>query len=189
MTRRLLSWSAAATDADWDNLYESYLPRVFNFFRYRLGCASEAEDLTATTFEKAWRARHRYRRDVASFTTWLFTIARHVAIDHSRGRREETTLDAVWEVASPARSPEQEAGLRSDADRLAALLSRLPGRERDIVALKYGAEMTNREIAKSTGLSESNVGTILHRTLQVLRADWHGPDPEFHTRVTESNHE
>ena len=57
-------------------------------------------------------------------------------------------------------------------DRLAELLTRLPAREREILALKYGADMTNRDIAKITKLSESNVGTILHRTLQGLRSDW-----------------
>ncbi len=75
-------------------------------------------------------------------------------------------------LASGAPTPEQEAGLRSDIDRLEELLAHLPAREREILALKYGADMTNRDIARHTGLSESNVGTILHRTLQGLRADW-----------------
>ena len=64
------------------------------------------------------------------------------------------------------------AVLRSDIERLARLLERLPERERELIALKYGADMTNRSIARLTGLSESNVGTILHRTIQVLRAEW-----------------
>ena len=48
----------------------------------------------------------------------------------------------------------------------------LPPREQELVALKYGAEATNRAIAELTGLSESNVGTILHRVVQALRRDW-----------------
>ena len=63
---------------------------------------------------------------------------------------------------------------RSDSDlaRLGALLKQLPQREQELVALKYGAEATNRAIAELTGLSESNVGTILHRVVQTLRRDW-----------------
>ena len=57
-------------------------------------------------------------------------------------------------------------------ERLGRLLARLAPRERELIALKYGAEMTNRAIARLTGLRESNVGTILHRTIQVLRAAW-----------------
>ena len=84
MPRRLARWVAA--EPDWDQVYAEELPRVLNFFRYRFGDTADAEDLTARTFEKAWRARHRYR-DVAGFATWLLTIARNVAIDHVRARR------------------------------------------------------------------------------------------------------
>ena len=54
----------------------------------------------------------------------------------------------------------------------AGLLAQLPPRERELIALKYGGEMTNRAIVAVTGLSESNVGTILHRTIGKLRAAW-----------------
>ena len=56
----LARWVAA--EPDWDQVYAEQLPRVLNFFRYRLGDTADVEDLTARTFEKAWRARHRYRR-------------------------------------------------------------------------------------------------------------------------------
>jgi RNA polymerase sigma-70 factor, ECF subfamily len=173
---RWLPWTAAG-EADWEALYAAELPRVYNFFRYRVGCAADAEDLTAQTFEKAWRSRHRYRRDLAGFTTWLLTIARHVAIDHFRARRAEAPLEAAGHIASPARTPEQDASLGQQAERLSQLLEGLPAREREILALKYGAEMTNRAIATATGLSETNVGTILQRTLQRLRGEWDAGQP------------
>ena len=61
---------------------------------------------------------------------------------------------------------------QDDLARLGALLARLPGRERELVSLKYGAGLTNRSIARLTGLSESNVGTILYRVVRRLRAQW-----------------
>ncbi len=167
----LLGWLTPANEADWDALYAEQLPRVYNFFRYRVGDGPEAEDLTSVTFEKAWRARHRYRRDLGAFTTWLLTIARNVAIDHYRQARSFVPLeDAAHVPGGP--TPEELAAQRSDAERLAALLGKLPERERELVALRYGAGLTNRAIARLTGLSESNVGTILHRTIQELRAGW-----------------
>lgn len=165
---RLWAWNPAK-EADWDALYAQQLPRVFNYFRYRVGDSAVAEDLTSLTFEKAWVARNRYRRDLASFTTWLMTIARNVAIDHYRSRRVHAPLEVAEHVAS-GDSPERDAVLRSELDQLSGLLEALPEREREIIALKYGSEMTNREIAKQLRLSESNVGTILHRTVQALRA-------------------
>jgi len=55
---------------------------------------------------------------------------------------------------------------------LSQLLATLPDRERELIALKYGSDLTNRAIAKITGLSESNVGTILHRVVGRLREKW-----------------
>ena len=170
LPRRLARWVAA--EPDWEQVYAEQLPRVFNFFRYRLGDTADAEDLTARTFEKAWRARHRYQRDVAGFATWLLTIARNVAIDHLRARQRYEPLDAAAAVPSSDATPEQQAQQHSDAQRLAALLATLPQRERELIAMKYGAEMTNRAIARATGLSESNVGTILHRAVESLRVRW-----------------
>src|SRR4051812_30287666 len=169
MPGRLARWISA--EPDWDAVYAEQLPRVYNFFRYRFGTSADAEDLTARTFEKAWRERHRYRRDVAAFSTWLFTIARNVGIDHLRRARHLVPLTEASDVPASG-SPEDAAARRSDADRLAQLLIGLPERERELLALKYGAEMNNRAIAKATGLTESNVGTILHRAVQSLRAQW-----------------
>ena len=169
MPGRLARW--IAPEPDWDAVYVEQLPRVFNFFRYRFGNGADAEDLTSRTFEKAWRARHRYRRDLAAFSTWLLTIARNVAIDHQRSQHALVPLDHAAHVSSGA-TPEEQAAHRSDADRLATLITQLTDRDRELLALKFGADMNNRAIARVTGLSESNVGTILHRAIEALRARW-----------------
>jgi RNA polymerase sigma-70 factor, ECF subfamily len=156
---------------DWAAAYQAELPRLYNFFRYRVGDDRLAEDLTAETFEKAWRHRQRYRHDLAAFSTWLFTIARHVVIDYYRKPQPEVPLAAAAHMLEPA-SVEGLAQQRADFARLTNLLAGLPDRERDLVALKYGAGLTNRAIAALSGLSESNVGTILARVTQQLRAAW-----------------
>ena len=171
MTGRIVRW-ISREEINWDEVYAEQLPRVFNFFRYRCGNVADAEDLTSITFEKAWRGRDRYRRDKGAFSTWLFTIARNAAVDHYRARTAVVPLDEAALVASLAATPEDRAAYRSDAVRLAAVLQSLSDRDRDLIALKYGAEMSNRDIAQATGLSESNVGTILHRAVQALRERW-----------------
>lgn len=158
-------------ELDWDAVYVEQLPRIYNYFRFRLGGGTEAEELTAATFEKAWRARHRYRRDVAAFSTWLLRIARNLAVDYLRSRRTVLPIDDALEFAGEEDHAAQ-LELTSDLDRLAKLTAALADRERELIALKYGASLTNREIARCCGLSESNVGTILHRVVQALRAQW-----------------
>jgi RNA polymerase sigma-70 factor (ECF subfamily) len=158
-------------EVDWEAVYQADLPRLYNFFRYRVGDDVVAEDLTAETFEKAWRKRHQYRYDLSAFSTWLFTIAKHIAADYFRKPHIEVSLDAAIHVADD----ETVEGLiqqRSDFERLSALLTQLTDRDRELVALKYGANLTNRTIADINGMSESNVGTILHRVTQQLRVDW-----------------
>lgn len=169
-TRVLKGAYGLAEEIDWEAAYKEYLPRVYNFFRYRLNDVSLAEDLTAATFEKAWRGRMRFQSDLSAFSTWLFTIARNVATDHFRQGGWEVPLEAVREP--PDSMPLEETLQRKqEFARLRTSLSRLTARERDLIALKYGAGLNNREIARLTRLSESNVGTILYRTVEKLRIE------------------
>lgn len=162
----------AGTEAiNWDGVFQEYFPRVYNFFRYRAGDDFLAEDLTSTTFEKAWRSRIQYRQDVSAIGTWLFAIARNVANDHFRGGRPEVGLEALEEMPDSF-SVEENFQRADETRRLEILLQQLSPRTRELIALKYGAEMNNREIAQVTDLSESNVGTILNRTVNVLRNAW-----------------
>ncbi|HNC09842.1 MAG TPA: sigma-70 family RNA polymerase sigma factor [Anaerolineales bacterium] len=156
---------------DWDVVFEEYFPRVFNFFRYRVGDDALAEDLTSTAFEKAWRSRGQFRQDAGSIGTWLFAIARNTANDHFRRNRLEVGLEALEEVPDSF-SVEEHFQRADEARRLEILLSQLNPRTRELIALKYGAEMNNREIAQVTSLSETNVGTILNRAVKVLRDAW-----------------
>jgi len=163
--------ASAAGERSWDAVFVEQFPRVYNFLRYRLGNEAIAEDLASRTFEKAWRDRHRYRRDLSKFSTWLLTIARNLAIDHRRTEHLHAPLDAALEAPAEG-TPEEQAERRSNFARLSALLAQLSDRERELLALKYGAGATNRAIADVTGLSESNVGTIVHRTVAALRSRW-----------------
>jgi RNA polymerase sigma factor (sigma-70 family) len=158
-------------DINWEAVYHDQLPRIYNFFRYRVGDDLLAEDLTALTFQKAWKARDQYRSDLSAFSTWLLSIARNVATDHFRRVRPEVTLDDA--AYSDDHRPVEDTVLHGDEmARLAALLHHLDARERELIALKYGAELTNRAIAQLMGLSESNVGTIIYRVVARLRAEW-----------------
>jgi RNA polymerase sigma-70 factor (ECF subfamily) len=160
-----------ANGVDWESVYKADMPRIYNFFRYRVGDDHVAEDLTAETFERAWRKRDQYRNNLSAFSTWLFSIARHIAIDYFRKPHPEVSLDVAVHVANDE-NVESLIQLHSDFERLSTLLTHLTDHDRELVALKYGACLTNRAIADLNGMSESNVGTILNRVTQQLRAAW-----------------
>lgn len=151
--------------------YDEHVWQVYGFFSYRLASRTEAEDLTQRTFERALRAWSRYDPDRASISTWLLVIARNLLIDHFRAtaaRPEAVGLDVVAESELPhAADVEADLGL---APGLADALKRLGDREREILALRFGGDLTGPEIAEATGLTLANVQQILSRSLRRLRA-------------------
>ena len=155
---------------NWKDVYDQLLPRVFHFFFYKVGDKLIAEELTSITFEKAWTNREKYKKDIGAFQFWLFGIAQKVAVDHFRRNRHEVPFDAV-DIPS-GQNVERDVEMQAEYERLASILRILSERERLLVSLKYGAELNNREIARQTGLSESNVGTILFRVVKKLRKEW-----------------
>ena len=156
---------------DWHAVYRDLLPKVFNYFTYRVGDAHLAEDLAATTFERAWNKRNRYSSDLGAFEAWVFGIARRVAGEHFRKAKLELPLEAASGLAASGQV-EDAAQARSDFARLGTLLAQLSDRDRELLSLKYGAGLNNRVIASLTRLSESNVGTILNRLVNKLRDQW-----------------
>jgi RNA polymerase sigma-70 factor (ECF subfamily) len=154
-----------------EEMIRSMLPRVYRYFAYRIGEGMAAEDLAAETLERAWVGRQRYRPDRGPWQDWVLGIARHLAADHFRRRDPEVQTSAPGPIVND-RPTEDDTERRLEFARVSLLLSRVPARERELVALKYGAGLTNRAIARMTGLSESNVGTILHRLVSRLRRAW-----------------
>lgn len=164
--------AAAIEEINWESVVGDELPRLYNYFRYRLGDEITAEELTSLVLEKAWLKRHRYRKDRSAFSVWLFAIARNEVVAYLRKRRLTVSLSLAEKA--PDETAEQILEHAQDLQRLSHLLGDLPDRERELISLKFGADLNNREIAIVTGLGESNVGTILSRSLQKLRDQWEG---------------
>ena len=153
-------------------LYERTFPKVYAYVASLLRDVSAAEDVTAQTFERAYRRRRSYRRSRGTPEAWIFGIARNAALDELRRRRRRSRLEAEPEdVAAPSADDQVELALRRQTVR--AALATLEDRERDMVALKFVGGLSNAEIARVLGLSESNVGTRLHRTITKLREACH----------------
>jgi RNA polymerase sigma-70 factor (ECF subfamily) len=154
---------------------KSELPRIYNYFLYKLGNRELAQDLTATTFERAWKTRGKYNSLLASPLTWLLGISRNILREHYRKNyaienkveliQDHEELPSVADVENSVQEMQDKVLLKN-------FLVELPEREHDLIALKYGAGLSNREIARVTGLSESNVGSILHRAVTNLRRKW-----------------
>lgn len=168
--------AAAANGLDIAAFYDRYFALVYNYLRYRVEDAKTADDLTAQVFERVVQHQQRYESEKAAFNTWLFAIARHVVSDHYRAQRRRRWLPLEVLRQQPADSPTLEKTMiAAEANRcLLAEVARLPDRERELIALRFGAGLTNRQIAAMLHLTESNVGVILHRTLRHLKTQLTG---------------
>ena len=164
----------------FSQLYDEFMPKVFAYVHYRVNDRQTTEDLTSIVFEKALTNFTKYSRDKAAFSTWLFTIARNTVIDHFRtdARRRHVDLDEAIDVPAGDPSPEEQAERSSEKAFLLKCLSNLNEQDQEIIRLKFGAEMTNRQICKTLNMTESNVAVRLFRAVKKLRQDfeesWNG---------------
>jgi len=152
----------------FDQLYRSSRDDVYAYAAGLLRDRAAAEDVTATAFERAYRKRSRFDPSRGEPRAWLFGIARNAALDElrRRGRQAELAADPV-DVASLADlHPVEDSELQLA---LADALAKLEAGERELIALKFFAGLTNAEIAQIVGITESNAGTKLHRVVNKLR--------------------
>lgn len=162
-------------NGDFADAYDEQVWHVFGFFAYRVATRSDAEDLTQQTFERALRAWSRFDPERAPLSVWLISIARNLLVDHYRRKgaapRSEP-LDSVPEEQLGSELPQPNLGLDPA---LAEALATLSPRDREIVALRFGADLTGPEIAETTGLTLANVQQILSRSLRKLRTELEQP--------------
>jgi RNA polymerase sigma factor (sigma-70 family) len=157
-------------DSAFDALFRECAEDVHAYAFSLLGNRAAAEDVTALAFERLYRSRLRLDPQRGTARSWLFAIARNAALDELRRRRRqpaEELLEGVLDDAGALAALEDVVRRATVRDALAAL----PLREREIVLLKFHGQLSNGELARALGVSESNAGTRLHRALTRLRRE------------------
>lgn len=152
----------------FEQLYRQNRDDLYAYVAGLLRDRSAAEEVTAAAFERAYRKRSRFNPRRGSARAWLFGIARNAALDELRRRGRHAEMDG-----EPIDAADLGVVHRTEAGELRLALHQaldgLAPRERELVALRFFAGLSNREIARVIGTSESNVGTRLHRTMAKLR--------------------
>jgi RNA polymerase sigma-70 factor, ECF subfamily len=168
------------TTARFDALYRETASDVFAYVMTLLRDRAAAEDVTAQAFERAYRKQAGFDAARGTQRAWLFGIARNAALDELRARRRTAALHGDPEdPGAPGGAPPsgdddaEEAALRRATVR--AALAELDPRERELIALKFHAGLSNAEIAKVLGISVANAGTRVHRAVTRLRKACHAP--------------
>jgi RNA polymerase sigma-70 factor (ECF subfamily) len=140
---------------------EPLIRRVYSFVAYRLGDGPDAEDVTNDTFERALRYRSSYDRTKGAPITWLLGIARR-CIDDALSNR--LPIAEPPELAGPG--PEEDSLRKLE---LNGAIASLGERDQELLALRYGADLSARQIAELLEQKTNAVEVALHRALERLR--------------------
>jgi RNA polymerase sigma-70 factor, ECF subfamily len=151
----------------FETLYRDSRDDVYAYIAGLLRDRSAAEEVTSQAFERAWRKRRQIDRKRGTPRAWLFGIARNAALDELR-RRGRFARGAEPEPVTAEAGPNP-ADVAVDRAVLQQAIHSLSGRERELVALKFFAGLSNAEIASVIRTSETNAGTRLHRVIEKLR--------------------
>lgn len=142
---------------------------VFRYLRARCQTDDEAADLTAATFERAWRSRDRFRGDAGGYAPWVYQIARRLAIDAARKRSSARRGLIFWPPTDTAPDP-ADLVLRDERDRiLADRLASLPDVQREVILLRYAGGLTARQIGMVIGKREEATQRFITRALGRLK--------------------
>ena len=150
----------------FEALYDEHAERLYGFLAYRTGDPQEAEDLLSSVFERALRARRGFDRRRGTEEAWLYAIALNLVRDRARRHASEERAMERLRGDRPEDAPGQAFEERDAVMREVATLSR---EEREVVALRFGADLTAPQIATLLDVPLTTVEGRLYRALRKLR--------------------
>ena len=155
---------------DFTKIYETYYTRIYKYTYYRINDEYMAEEVCSRIFEKILSKYPTFSKNKMSFEAWIFAIARNTVTDYYRAKKRNThhPLEGLLNKPSTKLTPDQHMIKKEESAYLLEALKQLKEKERGILSLKYGAELKHKEIAKIMGISESNVGVMVYRSLKKL---------------------
>jgi RNA polymerase sigma factor (sigma-70 family) len=158
----------------FERMFDEHAQRLFSFLAYRTGNRALAEDLLSETFERAIRSRQRFDPRLGSERRWLYAIALNLLRDHARRQtHEDRAMQSVGSRSSPHES-DPAIDAVEQRDELRRALSTLNDSEREAIALRFGADLKLRDVARVLGEGESAVEGRIYRGLGKLRDELAG---------------
>ncbi len=155
-------------------LYDTYHQDVFQFLIYLVKNRTVAEDLSHEVYVRVLKSYERFEGK-SSEKTWLFAIAKNVAIDYFRKNtvRAARTFDAFdWEtnqLVSPTKSPDSLVELNDELRELLEALEKCTGDQKMVIIMRYFQELSIAETAEILNWTEGKVKTTQHRAIKHLR--------------------
>lgn len=149
---------------------EAYYQEIYYFLYHFVGNRSDAEDITQEVFARVLQALPRYDGRVA-LKTWIFSIAKHVAIDQYRRKRFQQIFVDSWFHGLPAKTglPEKEFAEKEQERELREAILALPAKYRLVIIIRSIKGCSIKETAEILGISEAKVKVDFHRAIKLIQ--------------------
>lgn len=180
----------AKEDKDaFGELYERYMPKIYNYIYYRTSNQHDAEDLTARVFFRAMSHIESYVDKGVPFQAWLYRIAHNLVANWHRdqGRRKVIALDDYVAHSLKSEAPDRQAEENEEQEQLMAAIHSLPEERQQLLLLKFIDQLSNAEIGEIMGRTEGAIKSLYHRTLLSLRDELQMQEHQSSTRRQQRN--
>jgi RNA polymerase sigma-70 factor (ECF subfamily) len=167
--RTLLERARAYDEDALGELYDEYAPLIYAYLCRRVQDAQLAEDLTGEVFVRVLRAIQAERFWHTSFRAWLYRIAHNLVVDHYRKQPPTPTLALDEQLAADQDDLDSAVAKRLSHQRLRSAVSHLTPDQQQVLALRFGQQLTAREVGEVMDKSVSAVEALQHRGLAALR--------------------
>lgn len=159
------------TQDEFSTLFQNYFEPIYRYVYFRIGHTQETEDLVSIIFEKAIKNHESYTpRQDASLKSWIFKIAHNAVIDYYRTKKVVEPIENVDILAE--QSIEKDFDISADTERVRRLINLLPDRKREIVLLRYHAQLTYEEIAQALDIQPNSASSLLSKALIQVRDEY-----------------
>lgn len=156
-------------EEDFEKVFKEQFPLIYNYIFYHLGNVADAEDLTADVFVRAYEYWGSYSSEKGSRGAWMGGIARNMVKTYFGKKGTRPQITELPEFICADINIEENYLRKEKLLQVFKQMDALPELQRELMTMKYFMNLSNRDIAKITGMSESNVGVILHRTIKKIQ--------------------
>lgn len=168
----------------FSDLYDIYFSQIHKYVYYKVS-DDYVDDLVATVFIKTWTQIKKYQKSKYRFSAWLFRIAHNTVIDHYRTHKKHYELE---EIVSDEKTmnPQDFAEQQLNGERVQRAVRSLDKKYQEVIILKFMNELSNTEVSKVLGTSESNIRTLQFRALKKLKSKLEEEEKLIQLRLEES---
>lgn len=155
---------------DFGILYDKYIEKIYSFVFFRVNHKESTQDIVSDVFFKALNKINRFDMNKASFSTWLYSIARNSVIDYYRGKKSDISIDDLTVKAEDS-DVESEIDCRLKLDEIKKYLDEFSPLQQEIITMRIWDELSYKEIKQVMNMSEGALKMTVARILKKIRKD------------------